>query len=92
MVGDNRPERSGHEWEVHLGKPEQPEHTVGHPVEDVHPHLEGARADLVELVEVAVDDGVVREAVLLPGGHHDLLRHLGGGVMGIRWIDAIAHI
>ena len=49
---------------------------MGHPVENVDPHPEGGRVDLVELVEVAVDDSVVRQAVLLPRGHHNLLRYL----------------
>lgn len=42
----------------------------------VDPHEQCGRVDLVELVEVAVDDSVVRETVLLPGGDHDSLRHL----------------
>jgi len=44
---------------VHLWKPEEPHDAVWDPVEDVDPHLEGARIDLVQLVEVAVHFGVV---------------------------------
>ena len=46
------------------------------PVEDVDPHPEGGGVNLVQLVEVAVDDSLVRQAVLLPRSHHDLLRYL----------------
>ena len=46
------------------------------PVEDVDPHPEGGGVDLVQLIEVAVDHRVVRQAVLLPRSHHDLLRDL----------------
>jgi hypothetical protein len=49
---------------------------VRDPVEDVDPHPEGGGVDLVQLVEVAVDDSLVRQAVLLPRSHHDLLRYL----------------
>ena len=35
--------------------------------------------DHVEQVEVAEDDGVVRQAVLLAGGDQDVLRHLLAG-------------
>ena len=57
---------------LYLGELEEPEHCVGHSVENVDPHLECGRIDLVELVEVAVDNGVLGKAVLLTGGHHDL--------------------
>lgn len=42
----------------------------------IGPDLQGGRVDLVELVEVAVDDGVFREAVLRAGRHGDGTRHL----------------
>ena len=45
----------------------------------VSPHLQGWGVDLVELVEVAVDDGVLGEAVLGAGGDHDGARHLLSG-------------
>ena len=35
-------------------------------LEDVDPHAEHARVDLVQLVKVAVDDGVIGQAVLAP--------------------------
>ena len=57
-------------------QPEQPHDAAGDGVEDVDPHLERVGVDLVELVEVAVDDGVLGEPVLLARGHHDLLGHL----------------
>ena len=42
----------------------------------IGPHLQGRRVDFVELVEVAVDDGVLRKAILGAGGHHDGARYL----------------
>ena len=60
----------------YLRKSEEPHDTVGHPVENVDPHLEGAGVDLVQLVEVAVHHGVVGQAVLLSRRHHDLVRDL----------------
>ena len=60
----------------HLWEAQEPEDALRDPVEDVDPHAEGGRVDLVQLVEVAVDHGVVGQSVLLPRRHHDLLRHL----------------
>ena len=50
--------------DLYLWESKQPEHRVLNPVEDVHPHPQGGRVNLVQLVEVAVDDGVLRESVL----------------------------
>lgn len=37
----------------------------------IGPHLKGGRVNLIELVEVAIDNRVFREAILRAGGHHD---------------------
>lgn len=37
----------------------------------IGPHLQGGRVNLIQLVEVAVDNGVFREAILRAGGHHN---------------------
>ena len=38
---------------------QQPEDTVWHSLEDVEPHGKGSRINLVELVEVTVDNGII---------------------------------
>ena len=57
------------------GEAEKPEHRLGHGLQNVHPHLQGGRINLVELVEVAVYDGIARQVVLRPRAHNELLRH-----------------
>ena len=44
--------------------PEQPQHGVLDPLEQIHPHIEGLRVDLAQLPEVAEDKFVLRNAVL----------------------------
>jgi len=55
------------------GEPQQPQHAVGNGLQNVDPHVEARRIDLVELVEVTVDDGVLRQTVLQPRTHYDRL-------------------
>jgi len=45
---------------------QQPQDTVGHGLEDVDPAVHGGWVHLVELVEVAVDDGILGQSILLP--------------------------
>ena len=51
---------------------QQPEDTVGHLLEDGRPVLKGHGVDLVELVEVAEDDRILRETVLGPRGEREV--------------------
>lgn len=44
--------------------------------ENGDPHLQSGGLDLVELVEVAVDDGVVRQAIRGTRRQHHAARHL----------------
>ena len=57
-------------------EPQQPQHTVGHRIENVEPHVETRRVDLVQLVEVAVDYCVLGQAVLQPRAYYDGLLYL----------------
>merc|ERR1719468_576188 len=50
-----------------------PHDAVGDSVKNVDPHLQGAGVNLVKLVEVTEDDGVLRQHVLLPRDDQDLL-------------------
>ena len=56
--------------------PEKPQDRLGHCIQDVDPHLQRGGVDLVQLIEVAIDDGVLGEAVLGPSGDHDGLGDL----------------
>jgi hypothetical protein len=60
----------------------------------VGPHVKCKRVYLVELVEVAVDDGVLGQAVLLPRGDDDVLGHFlagGGLIVDLRRGHAVLH-
>lgn len=60
----------------------------------IAPHLEGGWINLVQLVKVAVDDGVLRESVLFPGGNKDVLGRLlpcGGLVVHLCGGQAVLH-
>lgn len=42
----------------------------------ISPHLQSRRVNLVELVEVTVDNGVLRQTILRASGHHNCSRNL----------------
>jgi len=57
-------------------EPQQPQDAVRNGFEDVQPHVQTRRINLVQLVEVTVDNGVLGKAVLLPRAHYDGLLNL----------------
>ena len=60
----------------HSGEAEEPEYGVRHTLQYIDPYVQRGRVDLIQLIEVAEDAGVLGEAVLAARGDQGVVRHL----------------
>ena len=87
-LGSDRREYDAVGWDAHVGhilqdigltdgrEAQQPHHAVRNAFEDLTPGLQRAGVDLVELVEVTVDHGILRQTILLTRGNQQLFGNL----------------